>query len=358
MKVPVLELRNIVQRFNNNPKPVLRGLGFCIEPGEILALAGTSGCGKTTTLRIIAGFQIPDRGEVFLEGELICGHKRWIPPEERRIGVVFQDHALFPHITVRENIAFGLHKLNRTDRKRRIEELIGIVGLAGLEDRYPHQLSGGQMQRVAIAWALAPSPRLLLLDEPFNNLDAGLKRRLLRDVKRTLRITGTSALLVTHEGEEAFSIADRIAVMTDGEIKQLGKPEELFEKPISREVAEFFGPVNHFPNLDNGHSRSDSQPISDHYLVRPGDMILLTGSGDAIVGNGSGTLNTNDDDFYLLEGKIEECIYRGDHQEVRVASAVAPEPIIVRCPLQAHYSQGQRVMVKVLKEKIHRISHS
>ena len=214
---------------------------LCVERGELLALLGPSGCGKTTLLRVIAGFERPDAGEVVLDEVRVAGNGTWVPPEKRRVGMVFQDYALFPHMTVAENVGFGVPRANRS---RRVVEALARVGLADHGDRYPHELSGGQQQRVALARALAPEPTLVLLDEPWSNIDPLLRASMRDDLAEILRSIGVTVVLVTHDREEAFSIADRVAVMHAGTLVQEGTPEELYLRPANRWVAEFVGAGN------------------------------------------------------------------------------------------------------------------
>ena len=214
---------------------------LCVARGEIVALLGPSGCGKTTLLRLIAGFERPDGGSVAVDGRLVASPATWIAPEARRVGMVFQDYALFPHLTVAGNVGFGLPRRMRANR---VPELLAIVGLDGLERRYPHELSGGQQQRVALARALAPSPELVLLDEPWSNVDPFLRESLRAEVAEIIRPLGVTVLLVTHDREEAFTLADRIALMRDGSVVQEGTAEELYFAPATRWAAEFVGAAN------------------------------------------------------------------------------------------------------------------
>ncbi len=219
----------------------VENVSFTLEEGEILALLGPSGCGKTTTLRLIAGFEWPDQGRIHIGGRLVAGDNQYVGPEKRGVGMVFQDYPLFPHRTVAQNVAFGLHRLNRRTAKERVSEVLARVGMSDYASRYPHQLSGGQQQRVALAQALAPKPQVVLLDEPFSNLDAALRYELRLEVRQVLKEVGTSALLVTHDQKEAFAVADRIAVMNQGRIEQIGTPYALYSQPYTRFVAEFLG---------------------------------------------------------------------------------------------------------------------
>ncbi len=240
MPTPHVELQNITKRFTADRPPAVDRATFAVESGEIFGLLGPSGCGKTTTLRVMAGFEQPDEGDVLLDGRSILN----LPPEKRRIGLVFQDYALLPNRTVRGNILFALHKLPRHQRRQRATELLNLVGLSSQADKTPDALSGGQQQRVALARALAADPEILLMDEPFSNLDAALRDSTRRDVRHLLRCADMTAMLVTHDQEEALSFCDRIAVMRDGRIEQIGKPEEIYMRPQTPFVAQFLGRAN------------------------------------------------------------------------------------------------------------------
>ena len=212
-----------------------------VRRGEFLGVLGPSGCGKTTLLRLVAGFERPDGGGIEIDGQAVSGPRRNVAPEHRRIGMVFQESALFPHLDVEGNIGFGLA---RTGRGARVAELVALVGLAGLQRRMPHELSGGQQQRVAVARALAPDPAIILLDEPFSSLDATLRTQLRGEVRDILRTAGATTLFVTHDQSEALEISDRVAVMRAGRIEQLSTPDELYLRPVNRFVAGFVGEAN------------------------------------------------------------------------------------------------------------------
>jgi iron(III) transport system ATP-binding protein len=239
--VSLLELQNVTKRFDLREPPAVVGLSLAVAPGEILALLGPSGCGKTTTLRLIAGFEVPDEGVIDIRGQRMAGNGAAVPPEARGVGIVFQDYALFPHLTVTGNVAFGLEGLDRGARMRRVTEVLDLVGLGVLAERYPHELSGGQQQRVALARALAPAPALILLDEPFSNLDADLRALMREEIEKILRTTGTTAIFVTHDQQEAFTLADRVGVLHAGRLEQLDVPYEIYHHPATRFVAEFVG---------------------------------------------------------------------------------------------------------------------
>ncbi len=221
--------------------PVIKGLSFELAEGEIGCLLGASGCGKTTALRAIAGFEPVRQGRIVVGGQLLSSPQRQVPPERRSVGMVFQDHALFPHLSVAANIAFGLRRLTRADRQRRVDELLELTGLIGLDQRFPHELSGGQQQRVALARALAPEPDVLLMDEPFSNLDTRLRRRMGEEIRGMLKARGTTTLLVTHDQQEAFALADRVGLLKDGRMLQWDSPYQLYHRPNSRYVAAFTG---------------------------------------------------------------------------------------------------------------------
>ena len=224
------------------------GIELAVQPGESLSIVGPSGSGKTTTLRLIAGFEAVDAGEISLRGTVVSGKKAHMPPERRRVGIVFQEHALFPHKTVGENVAFGLHKLSSDERAVRLAEALELVRLTHLERRYPHELSGGEQQRVALARALAPNPEVMLLDEPFSNLDADLRARIRGEVKSILADAGVTVVFVTHDQEDALFMGDSIAIINEGRIEQSGTPERVFHEPETRFAAGFLGVADFLPS--------------------------------------------------------------------------------------------------------------
>jgi putative spermidine/putrescine transport system ATP-binding protein len=248
--MPFLVLDRLDKSFG--AQPVLRELSLAVEKGEIVALLGPSGSGKTTALRLIAGFETPDRGRILVEGSDVTA----LPPERRHFGMVFQHYALFPHLTVGENVAFGLagrsDKNNKADTARRVSEALALVDLPGFEPRRVGEISGGQQQRVALARALAPEPRVLLLDEPLSNLDPTLRERTRRELRAAIQRVGITTVLVTHEQEEAFHLGDRVAVLHGGVLHQVGSAEDLYERPATRFVATFVGRASVLPGVLEG----------------------------------------------------------------------------------------------------------
>ena len=280
--MPYLQADDITKHFNGTT--ALAGVDLTVEQGESLALLGPSGCGKTTLLRILAGLEVPDRGRVTIEGTTLTHPARFVPPEKRRIGMVFQDWALFPHLTVAKNVAFGLDKAEI--KRGRVSETLELVGLSHLADRYPDELSGGQAQRVAVARALAPRPRVLLFDEPFSNLDTGLRTRVRADVSSLMREVGMTSIFVTHDQEESFVVADRVAVMSEGRIVQVGRPSEVYQYPVSPWVASFLGEANMLNGVaTNGHASTPVGvvPLADpvqgpcQVVIRPEHLTVARG---------------------------------------------------------------------------------
>ena len=249
----ILRLENVSLKYSRMTYPAVADVTLTLVTGEVLGLLGSSGCGKTTLLRIIAGFVSPQAGTVAIAGRIVVGNNCWIPPEQRYVGMVFQDYALFPHLMVGENIAFGLRTAKKCDRASKLAQMLALVGLEGLEKRYPHELSGGQQQRVALARALAPQPKLILLDEPLSNLDVQVRLRLREEVREILHKTGTSGIFVTHDQQEALAIADKVALMQQGRLEQLGTPEEIYTQPASRFVASFVTQANFLPAKRRGN---------------------------------------------------------------------------------------------------------
>ncbi len=261
----MLSLQTVTKRFGAST--ALDAASIDAGPGELLALLGPSGCGKTTALRVAAGFERPDSGRVELDGRLVAGPGVFVPPERRGVGMVFQDYALFPHLDVAANVGFGLPSRGRGAR---VEEVLELVGLSGFGPRSPGELSGGQQQRVALARALAPRPGLVLLDEPWSAIDALLREEMRGELARILRAEGVTVLLVTHDREEAFTLADRIALMRDGRVVQAGRPEDLYFNPADRWCARFVGASNLVPaELARGFEGGGRIGDTGDVLLRP-----------------------------------------------------------------------------------------
>jgi len=244
MTSSLLQVHGLTKQYESMGPKVVDGVSFTVESNEIFAILGPSGCGKTTTLRVMAGFERIDSGSVELRDRVIECPNTNIPADKRGIGFVFQEYALFPHLSVEENVGFGLGRLSKRDRIERINAMLKLTGMSGYADRKPHELSGGQQQRVALARALAPMPDIILLDEPFSNLDAVMRQSTRNEIRAILKKAGISAILVTHDQEEALSFADRIAVMSEGKIEQIGTPEQVYYSPRTEFVALFLGRTN------------------------------------------------------------------------------------------------------------------
>jgi len=242
-----LQVSNLSKSYRNGPTPAVRDVSFALPEGKLLSLVGESGSGKTTLLRLLAGLETPDSGSISLDDRLLSSPTTLIPPEHRGIGLVFQNHALFPHLTVEKNISFGLRHRPHDQQSEITSQLLTLVGLAKFGKRYPHELSGGERQRVALARALAPEPRLLLLDEPFSSLDARLRQTVRDDTRAILKERGATALFVTHDTGDALSIADHIVVLKHGQLQQEGAPPEVYHAPVNAYVASFFGTCNFLP---------------------------------------------------------------------------------------------------------------
>ncbi|MBH0188479.1 MAG: ABC transporter ATP-binding protein [Nitrospira sp.] len=282
---PILELRSVSCAYDPH-RPAIRDISFSAREGEILCLLGPSGCGKTTVLRAIAGFEPVRSGEIFLSGRRVSSSSDTIPTEERHVGMVFQEYALFPHLRVVGNIAFGLGHLSRSDRENRVQEMLRLTGLEGFERRYPHELSGGQQQRVALARALVQNPVVLLLDEPFSNLDPDMAGRMRQELHTLLRRMKTTTILVTHDHDEAFAMADRIAVLNHGVLEQMDSPEIIYHLPSTPFVADFVGQADFITGhvqqgmvhtelgtFPNTLAAEDNTPVV--VMIRPDDIHLL-----------------------------------------------------------------------------------
>ena len=285
----VLELRGVSCAYETG-RHAVQDISFTAREGEILCLLGPSGCGKTTILRAIAGFEPVRSGQLFLSGQLVSSPDVMTPTENRCVGMVFQEYALFPHLRVQDNIAFGLRHLDRSERAARVQEMLRLTGLEGFERRYPHELSGGQQQRVALARALVQHPVVLLLDEPFSNLDPDMAGRMRQELHDLLRRTKTTTVLVTHDHDEAFAMADRIAVLNQGRLEQFDTPEMIYHMPATPFVADFVGQADFIPGtVSQGMVHTELGEFSDTIeckdgtavvvMIRPDDIHLIPTKG-------------------------------------------------------------------------------
>ncbi len=319
--------------------PVLHDASIVVEEGEMMALLGPSGCGKTTLLRVIAGLHRADSGTVVIGDQTVTSPGTFINPEQRRVGMLFQDGALFPHLTAAENVRFGLR--GRSAAKQRTSDMLDLVGMGGYADRLPGTLSGGQQQRVALARALAPEPAVLLLDEPFSALDAGLRVQVRRDVKRILADVGVTTILVTHDQDEAFSMGDRVAVMSDGIVVQEGTPSELYERPANPWVAGFVGEANLIDGQYDGTNaetavgslvvRGDGPAGDVQVLIRPEQLAVVAGSAAVI----------DDVEYYGHDARYD----------VRILDRPGEPTLGVRMTL-AEFQVGDRVDVKFVGSSV------
>jgi iron(III) transport system ATP-binding protein len=331
----------------------LRDITITVKNGELLALLGPSGCGKTTTLQLLAGFLVPDRGEIWADDRLISSPQGVVPPERRRMSLVFQSYALWPHMTVFQNVAFGLEmrRLPRDQIGRQVQWILEVVNLTGYEARYPHELSGGQQQRVALARALVVQPDTLLFDEPLSNLDANLREQMRFEVRRIHRETGITMIYVTHDQAEAMVIADRIAVMNAGRIDQIGTPREIYEHPQSRFVASFIGQTNCLSAqlAEPGVVRCGDVRMSassDHQF-RPGDDVVLCIRPHAVrlhrgSAGSAGGGNT-------IMGRLVEQAYLGDLQDLRI-ELDGRQQIRALTPSNQSYDVGEEILVELPME--------
>jgi len=296
MSKPLIECRGISKRFGD--VVALDDVSLRLMPGEVLSILGASGCGKTTLLRIIAGFEAVDGGELYLQSSLVSSSGHHQPPERRNIGMVFQEYALFPHLTVAQNVAFGLNGMPKVEQRNRTHDALELVRLDTLHARYPYELSGGQQQRVALARTIAPSPIAVLLDEPFSNLDAGMRQDVRQEVEAILRSKSIAAMFVTHDREEAFAFADRVGVMSAGRLEQVDTPGELYRTPIRPEVARIVGDCDFLSGVVHGQNAQtevgslpvvcNSGSVADGtklmLMVRPQDMVVKpSAAGDCVV---------------------------------------------------------------------------
>ena len=344
----LLRLTDIACRYGS--LVAVDGVSLVLRRGEIGCLLGPSGCGKTTVLRAIAGFEALHRGTIGLEGQEIATPSGGLPPDRRGVGMVFQDYALFPHLCAADNVAFGLRAGSRRERRRTATELLDLVGLGGLADRYPHELSGGQQQRVALARAIAPRPRLVLFDEPFSNLDVDLRERLGLDVRRLLKAQGIAALFVTHDQHEAFLLGDRIGVMREGRLLQWDTAFVLYHQPSDRFVADFVGQGRLVRGLLRSHDTIDTPlgPVQGDvaYGWTPGSQVDLLLRPDDVV----------PDPESAVEGEVVGRAFKGAETLYTLRLRDGTE-ILCEVPSRLDYPIGARLRVRAAVEHLIAFRH-
>lgn len=336
-----LELEGIFRRFAN--VSALADVSLSVRRGEVVCLVGQSGCGKSTLLRVIAGVERPDQGRVMLDGREISGPETHVEPEERNIGFMFQDYALFPHLSVTDNIMFGLKRLDRRTARERCAAIIERLGLERLADRFPHMLSGGEQQRVALARALAPQPQILLMDEPFSNLDRGLRDGIRNDTISVLRELGTTVIMVTHDPEEALSTGDRVVLMRSGEIVQAGTGSDLYDRPSSAYAAEFFCAFNKIQGacwngfaetpLGRFHAPGFADGDTATVYIRP-QCLRVNCDGDGV------------------DCTVVDCSLMGEIEQVRLAVAALSEPLKIRSTDRQRLNAGDKARVSVAADEV------
>ena len=330
---PLLEVQDLHLSYDR--QEAVRGVSFSLERGTIGCLLGPSGCGKTTVLRCIAGFEAPVAGRVLLNGAVVSSAEKSLPPEQRRIGMVFQEHALFPHLTAARNISFGFK--NKSASEGRVRELAELAGITELLDKYPHELSGGQQQRIALARALAPRPELLLLDEPFSNLDTGLRERLSHELRDILKASGATAVLVTHDQNEAFAMADEIGVMRDGRIEQWDSAYNLYHRPANRFVADFVGQGVFLPARPlNGHQLEIELGVLNADLPHGGGELEVLLRPDDVI----------HDDAAPTQAEVMHKAFRGAEilYTLRLASG---RKVLALVPSHHNHALGERIGIRL-----------
>lgn len=349
MKMAYLEVKNLSKKYNTSSDYVLKRLNLSIEKGELVTLLGKSGCGKTTLLRILCGFENHSKGDILLKGKIISNKNIWVPPEKRNIGIVFQDYALFPNMTAWGNVAFALGK--NKDKTAQTDEMLKIMGLYDIRNNYPHQLSGGQQQRVALARALIRRPDVLLMDEPFSNLDLEIREMVKDETLKILREIEATVIFVTHDQMEALSISEKIAILEGGKIQQYDTPYEIYNRPANMFVAEFIGRVNilegivqdpntfstSLGNINSKEAIPHQKGTRARFIVRPEDVVL----GDA----------------GALKGTIIKSNYQGSLYDALIAADVAyHDPLYLRIlvPGSMNIKAGDRLTFDIsIKSKHH-----
>jgi iron(III) transport system ATP-binding protein len=350
--MPGVTLRGLVKRYGD--VAAVEGLDLQVQPGELVSLLGPSGCGKTTTLRLIAGFLRPEAGEIWVGEQCLSSANAVVPPERRRMAMIFQSYALWPHMTVAQNVAYGLRfkgDVPRADRERRVREMLRVVQLAGYEGRYPGELSGGQQQRVAVARALVVEPEILLLDEPLSNLDANLREEMRFEIRRLHETFAITTLYVTHDQAEAMVISDRVAVLHGGRVVQAGTAEDLFERPRTRFVAEFIGKTN----LVDAVAAEPGVVVRGSLRLRVAASGLKTGRPVAVSirPHEIGLLaegHSLPSERNVLSGTVQRVNYLGEAVDYQVGVSGSDVVLRVTAPSSARFSRGETVALAVAPE--------
>ena len=339
-----LTLSSVGKRFKGNASPALDRVSLTVEEGSTAAVLGESGSGKTTLLRLVAGFEELDSGTIDVGEIRVADSRHALPPEERNVGVVFQDTALLPHLTLRQNIAFGLRRLTERERQRRVDAVVELVRVGDAQDRFPHQVSGGQAQRAAIARALAPRPRMLLLDEPLNNLDGPLRAQLIEELRAILALRTTTAIFVTHDRDEAFHIADQVAVLRGGRLQQTGTPEELYWSPANGFVASLLGKTNLIRVRRNGTGWiSDLGPVGAAQPIDAGGQRVVSIRPSQVCVSAAAADGTS------RHGTVVTARFLGEVRELTIAlnGDRGPLQVTAHAAAATRFNAGDRVFVSL-----------
>jgi len=346
--VSVLNLEGITKHYEEADHPAVADLSLEVETGEIVGVVGESGSGKTTLLRLVAGFEIPDSGRITIGDELVTSENTYLPPDKRGVSMVFQEHALFPHLTVAENVGFGLHKLSRKAAATQIDEMLDLVKLQTYAKRYPHELSGGQRQRVALARALAPQPSVLLLDEPFSSLDERLKLDMRDEVREIIHRLGTTTLWVTHEMEYALALSDRMAILRDGALQQIEKPDFIYTHPANEYVANLFGHTNILHGTVKSHGiKTCAGLVHAEGNFKEGDDLTLSIRPEFL---------EITEDQRGIACNIVRISYCGRYQELILQmedSCSPPCQITLHAEPGRRFSEFQKIRVRFPEDKVH-----